>query len=245
MVNFLDLGFKSRNGFSRPNSTAVTAACLLGLFLGISGPTAADAPSNAERYDKILVSFENGDFKKCLIDDYALINTDADDPAVANGIFLAGYLNQFAQGDLERASFYYEKLLKKFPRHPAAVLTRKYLADCYFLKGAYEKAREGYTALGDLAEGAAPENFDEIQYRLAICYYYAKDYTGSVRELQKLLKKFPKSQMAPSALFLLARSYQDKDDPERARSVMARLAGAFPKHPLAAEPLVKQTGGKK
>jgi len=209
---------------------------LAGLLLMGSGcvdKTVSTQGQFEQQYQAALKALQENEIKKSLVLCSHLVSVEAEDAGIAHAMALAGYVNQFIEGNTDKAIFYYEKFTKKYFKNPLIVNVKKNLADCYFMKGDYQKAKTEYAQIRNTF--GEFENIDEIDYRIAICVFNMNDYEGALRELQKIIKRHPKSRLIPSALYTVAMSFEKKNEPEKAKDIYRRLTEGYPNSFLAAK----------
>lgn len=69
---------------------------------------------------------------------------------------------------------------------------------------------------------------DDAQYWLGECYYGKKEYIKAIPEFEKVEQKYPRSDKLVSALFKLARSYQELGETTKSKALFERIVNDYP-----------------
>ncbi len=74
---------------------------------------------------------------------------------------------------------------------------------------------------------------DNALYWMGECRYDAKDYPGAILEWTSVVKRHPKSNKVPDALFKIGLAYEQLGEGHKARTAFRDLVAGFPKSAMA------------
>lgn len=69
----------------------------------------------------------------------------------------------------------------------------------------------------------------EAQYWLGECYYGKKDYVRAIPEFEKVETNFPNSDKLVTALYKVARSYEESGNRPKAKAILERIVKDYPR----------------
>jgi len=159
----------------------------------------------------------------------------AQKPAVESENYLAALYNEayiyFKQKKYTQAKdvflTYKNKATDKKTSFYADALNR--LGDCYFAERNFPKAIENY----NLAATANVANADYAMFQAGYVLGLQKNYDAKIAKMDDLVKKFPKSEYAPQALFETGRACIMKNASAQAIAAYKRLTDTYPAAPIA------------
>ena len=87
-----------------------------------------------------------------------------------------------------------------------------------------EKYMEAFKAFKKILEGGPdPEYTSKIEFEMAKCLFYLKQYDNCIRSFSAIVQKFPKHPEMKDALFFIARSYEEKGDKAKAGGLFKKI----------------------
>jgi tol-pal system protein YbgF len=95
-----------------------------------------------------------------------------------------------------------------------------------YQRGRFDLAAQGFRAYLEQAPGG--DVADTAQYYLGESLYSAKDYHGAITEFEHLVRDFPQSPQAPSALLKTGYAYYEIKDSVQGRRVLRTLVEKYP-----------------
>jgi tol-pal system protein YbgF len=95
-----------------------------------------------------------------------------------------------------------------------------------YQRGRFDLAAQGFRAYLEQAPGG--DVADTAQYYLGESLYSAKDYHGAISEFEHLVRDFPQSPQAPSALLKTGYAYYEIKDSVQGRRVLRTLVEKYP-----------------
>ena len=101
------------------------------------------------------------------------------------------------------------------------------IGDCYYYNGKFEQANSYYSKSYE----ANPASGDYALYQNALMKGHARDYEGKIKDLDKLLKSFPSSKLAPASLLEKAESHLALGDNEKAIKTYQQLTSKYQSTP--------------
>ena len=145
-------------------------------------------------------------------------------PATAENISVAYYslgYSRFAEKRYDDAIVNFERVIKKSVGLDKTIVADAYnrIGDCYYYNGKFEQANSYYSKSYE----ANPASGDYALYQNALMKGHARDYEGKIKDLDKLLKSFPSSKLAPAALLEKAEAYLALGDNEKAIKTYQQL----------------------
>jgi tol-pal system protein YbgF len=95
-----------------------------------------------------------------------------------------------------------------------------------YQRGKFDLAAQGFRTYLEQAPGG--DVADTAQYYLGESLYSAKDYRGAITEFERLVRDFPQSPQAPSALLKAGYAYYEIKDGVQGRRVLRTLVEKYP-----------------
>jgi tol-pal system protein YbgF len=95
-----------------------------------------------------------------------------------------------------------------------------------YQRGKFDLAAQGFRTY--LQQAPAGDVADTAQYYLGESLYSAKDYRGAITEFERLVRDFPQSPQAPSALLKTGYAYYELKDGVQGRRVLRTLVEKYP-----------------
>lgn len=95
-----------------------------------------------------------------------------------------------------------------------------------YQRGKFDLAAQGFRAY--LEQAPTGDVADTAQYYLGESLYSAKDYSGAITEFERLVRDFPQSPQAPSALLKTGYAYYETRDGVQGRRVLRTLVEKYP-----------------
>jgi tol-pal system protein YbgF len=95
-----------------------------------------------------------------------------------------------------------------------------------YQRGRFDLAAQGFRTYLEQAPGG--DVADTAQYYLGESLYSAKDYRGAITEFERLVRDFPQSPQAPSALLKTGYAYYEVKDGVQGRRVLRTLVEKYP-----------------
>jgi tol-pal system protein YbgF len=95
-----------------------------------------------------------------------------------------------------------------------------------YQRGRFDLAAQGFR--GYLEQAPGGDVADTAQYYLGESLYSAKDYRGAIAEFERLVRDFPRSPQAPSALLKTGYAYYELKDSVQGRRVLRTLVEKYP-----------------
>ena len=95
-----------------------------------------------------------------------------------------------------------------------------------YQRGKFDLAAQGFRTY--LAQAPTGDVADTAQYYLGESLYSAKDYRGAITEFEHLVRDFPQSPQAPSALLKTGYAYYEIKDGVQGRRVLRTLVEKYP-----------------
>jgi tol-pal system protein YbgF len=95
-----------------------------------------------------------------------------------------------------------------------------------YQRGKFDLAAQGFRTYLEHAPGG--DVADTAQYYLGESLYSAKDYRGAISEFERLVRDFPRSPQAPSALLKTGYAYYEIKDGVQGRRVLRTLVEKYP-----------------
>jgi tol-pal system protein YbgF len=95
-----------------------------------------------------------------------------------------------------------------------------------YQRGKFDLAAQGFRTY--LQQAPAGDVADTAQYYLGESLYSAKDYRGAITEFERLVRDFPQSPQAPSALLKTGYAYYEIKDGVQGRRVLRTLVEKYP-----------------
>ena len=95
-----------------------------------------------------------------------------------------------------------------------------------YQRGRFDLAAQGFRTYLEQAPGG--DVADTAQYYLGESLYSAKDYRGAITEFERLVRDFPQSPQAPSALLKTGYAYYEIKDGVQGRRVLRTLVEKYP-----------------
>jgi tol-pal system protein YbgF len=118
--------------------------------------------------------------------------------------------------------------LSTTPAAPSSAEARKLyqaaLGD--YQRGKFDLAAQGFHTY--LQQAPTGDVADTAQYYLGESLYSAKDYRGAITEFERLVRDFPQSPQAPSALLKTGYAYYEIKDGGQGRRVLRTLVEKYP-----------------
>lgn len=133
-------------------------------------------------------------------------------------------------GDYEDAEKSYETLFKTTDQHPDLTVWRLRFALSIYLQKKYDKTISTLEPIADkLKEGPLRS---EAEYMIGGSNFFVSKFKPAIQWLERSLKSDEKSANAEESLLLLARSYFQSGDQEKALSTITNLKKAYPSSSL-------------
>jgi tol-pal system protein YbgF len=95
-----------------------------------------------------------------------------------------------------------------------------------YQRGRFDLAAQGFRTYLEQAPGG--DVAVTAQYYLGESLYSAKDYRGAITEFERLVRDFPQSPQAPSALLKTGYAYYEIKDGVQGRRVLRTLVEKYP-----------------
>jgi tol-pal system protein YbgF len=95
-----------------------------------------------------------------------------------------------------------------------------------YQRGKFDLAAQGFRSY--LEQAPTGDVADTAQYYLGESLYSAKDYRGAITEFERLVRDFPQSPQAPSALLKTGYAYYETKDGVQGRRVLRTLIDKYP-----------------
>jgi tol-pal system protein YbgF len=95
-----------------------------------------------------------------------------------------------------------------------------------YQRGKFDLAAQGFRTY--LEQAPTGDVADTAQYYLGESLYSAKDYRGAITEFERLVRDFPQSPQAPSALLKTGYAYYETKDAVQGRRVLRTLVDKYP-----------------
>jgi tol-pal system protein YbgF len=95
-----------------------------------------------------------------------------------------------------------------------------------YQRGKFDLAAQGFRSY--LLQAPTGDVADTAQYYLGESLYSAKDYRGAITEFERLVRDFPQSPQAPSALLKTGYAYYEIKDGIQGRRVLRTLVEKYP-----------------
>jgi tol-pal system protein YbgF len=95
-----------------------------------------------------------------------------------------------------------------------------------YQRGKFDLAAQGFRTY--LEQAPTGDVADTAQYYLGESLYSAKDYRGAITEFERLVRDFPQSPQAPSALLKTGYAYYEIKDGSQGRRVLRTLVEKYP-----------------
>jgi tol-pal system protein YbgF len=95
-----------------------------------------------------------------------------------------------------------------------------------YQRGKFDLAAQGFRTY--LEQAPTGDVADTAQYYLGESLYSAKDYRGAITEFERLVRDFPQSPQAPSALLKTGYAYYETKDGVQGRRVLRTLIDKYP-----------------
>src|SRR5919109_562829 len=95
-----------------------------------------------------------------------------------------------------------------------------------YQRGKFDLAAQGFRSY--LEQAPTGDVADTAQYYLGESLYSAKDYRGAITEFERLVRDFPQSPQAPSALLKTGYAYYETKDGVQGRRVLRTLVEKYP-----------------
>jgi TolA-binding protein len=85
----------------------------------------------------------------------------------------------------------------------------------------YQEAYRGFQAI--LAAGPDEEHLAKVQFEMARCQFYLKQYDACVKGFTALIQKYPKHPDLNDGLYLVGRCYEERGENQKAASLYKKL----------------------
>jgi tol-pal system protein YbgF len=95
-----------------------------------------------------------------------------------------------------------------------------------YQRGKFDLAAQGFRTY--LQQAPTGDVADTAQYYLGESLYSTKDYRGAITEFERLVRDFPQSPQAPSALLKTGYAYYEMKDGSQGRRVLRTLVEKYP-----------------
>lgn len=156
---------------------------ILCLFMGIF------TPAYALNLDKAKVYFLNGDYKSAILEGEKILATSESQSAGLDELYYLLGLSYLKDGNFLRASDIFEIILREFRKSDFKEGAKIGLADTYFLREDFTKAKQHYE---ELLESHPDSKFKAlIFYRLSQVMFKKGDIQAGKDYLTKLKQSFP------------------------------------------------------
>jgi TolA-binding protein len=87
-----------------------------------------------------------------------------------------------------------------------------------------EKYLEAFKAFKKILEGGADAEYTaKIEFEMAKCLFYLKQYDNCIRSFSAIVQKFPKHPEMKDAIFFIGRSYEEKGDKAKAGGLFKKI----------------------
>ncbi len=140
-------------------------------------------------------------------------------PAVPEALYLESYALIFGEKAYPEARLALKQLLDFFPQSPHAVEGAKWIGDCHFWEGNYDRALKEYTKL----EGAGNDVAPYALYQEANCLLLKDKVGDALTSYRSLVEKFPASPLAQSAQLMVANTYLKLQDRSLAKTELQKF----------------------
>lgn len=179
-----------KRGYPEINAENNMKITILSLRAGICIIFLAIAvPAHALNLDRIKSVFIAGDYKQAISEGERILAVTTAKAYGLDELYYILALSYLKDGNYLRASDIFEIILKEFKKSTLAADARLGLADTCFLKGDYERAREGYGKL--LNSGKAVRLRPCVYYRLSRCAAELGHNDEAENYLAQLKREFP------------------------------------------------------
>ena len=133
----------------------------------------------------------------------------------------------------------YQVVINSKARTPEAYRAQLGIARLYIDK--MDQPQLGVKAYRDLI-AAAPDSGEaaEAHYRLGIYHFRIKDYESAQQFFNVIINTFPMLELSHNAQLMLAKSYEDAGDYEKAAEVYDNVANRYPEDKRAAQALINK-----
>ena len=133
----------------------------------------------------------------------------------------------------------YQTVVNSKPETPEARQAQLSIAKLYIEK--MNQPQQGIQIYQDLI-AAAPDSDEaaEAHWDLGLYTFKTKDYQSAQQAFNIIINKFPMSELSHSAQLMLAKSYEDAGDYEKAIEVYDNVANRYPEDNRAVQALVNK-----
>ncbi|MCK4353189.1 tetratricopeptide repeat protein [candidate division WOR-3 bacterium] len=135
-------------------------------------------------------------------------------------------LTAYRAARIEEAITRFEDLTRLYPKTKPGIKSIYWLANIYYFQGRYKEAREAY-------QRYLKKEKDEITLSGALLgigdtYVQEEDYFSASQQYEEFVNSYPKSPLAPKALFKTIQCYQMLNQPDRIKSASQTLIKNYP-----------------
>ncbi|MCE5312830.1 MAG: outer membrane protein assembly factor BamD [Nitrospiraceae bacterium] len=114
-----------------------------------------------------------------------------------------------------------------------AGVAQKALREFYLLKQRYP--RNPYREIVDIRIDRCKNTIAEGEFMIGQFYYKKEAYSSAIGRLQNLLQVFPQYKRADEAMFIIAESYRELKQKDKAKEVYAELVRKYPESKFVKE----------
>ena len=240
----------------------VFSLCLLSFVWGCSGKKGTELKTiqgNPEiLYKQGLALFNKRDYGDALKKFEELKSSFPDSPPFTIWAELKIADSHFLKKEYVEAIAAYEQFKKVHPTHEEMPYVQHQIGTSYFSQmltldrdqtstkqalSAFEYLIANYPAslFTEKARekvGVCKKRLADHEFYIADFYYRKEKYQAAASRFNELLEKYPKLQGEDKTLFLLARSYLELDQWDKARESLNRIVTEYPKSPYSRENIV-------
>lgn len=124
----------------------------------------------------------------------------------------------------EIAGKQFSQFILKYPRSKEIPLVHFYLGQCEFRQGHFSKARDEY-----VLAGKSGERREKSTYMAAKCLIAENEFNRAILSLERFLRDYPESKLAPAAAYWLSEAFFKKKEIRKACELYLLVQQKYPR----------------